>query len=70
MLWNVKPCSGVERRAVLLREDVLGASAVLAGEQNCRDGPMAAEMMLFLLRKRAKEPFLQDGLKLPREKLF
>lgn len=50
----------------MLLEDVLGALesrgalggcawspllAVLVGKQNCRDGPIAAETMLFLLPK-------------------
>lgn len=68
----MKPCSGVERRAAHLREDVLRphAPVVLAGKQNRRDQPIEAETILFLLHKGMKEPFLQDVSKIQEGKLF
>lgn len=62
----------MEWGAVLLQEDVLRAHtpAVLVSKQNWRDGPIAAETMLFLLRKGMKEPFLQDVSKIQKGKLF
>ena len=61
----------MERRAVLLQEDVLRTRilAVLVGKQNWRDGPIVAETMLFLLHKRMKEPFLEDVSEMQKGKL-
>lgn len=62
----------MERRAELLQEDMLRARtpALLVGKQNWRDGPIAAETMLFLLHKGMKEPFLQDVSKIQKGKPF
>ena len=55
-----------------LQEDVLRARAPAAfvGKQNWRDGPIAAETMLFLLHRGMREPFLQDVSRKQEGKLF